>query len=186
MATNCEGKYQDDCSKVLYQTHGQTVYGLHVCSGHHPYTQRMVTSRCAPRSFCPSHSLLGFRHDPHPMHCRGWRRRAPPHPPIRSQSTVDRETIKAFKLGQYDEVVRILHEHTSDGKEPNRELLRLACISHIQLGHPEEATKLYMRLFPPGQSEDFLLLKQLASAQIISRVRDPQEHIRIAAYHCPG
>src|SRR5216117_1497100 len=37
-------------------------------------------------------------------------------------------------------------------------------------------------VIPPGSPDDLTLLRELALVFITSRVRDPQEHLRIAAY----
>ena len=89
---------------------------------------------------------------------------------------------KAYKLGDFEEVLRLLEQETSSKKEPSRELLRLACLSHLRLAHSEDAAALYMRLHPVGQADDTGLLREVALTTIMSRVRDPQEHVRIAAY----
>ena len=58
---------------------------------------------------------------------------------------------------------------------------RLSLGGHLKLGRGEEALPLYSRLKPEGQPDDLTLLRPLALSLITSRVRDPKEHVRIAA-----
>ena len=67
-------------------------------------------------------------------------------------------------------------------EEPSRELVRYAVMSLLKLGKPEEAWKLYSRHVVTNRPDDVRLLRDLARSFVVARVRDPQEHIRIAAY----
>lgn len=93
----------------------------------------------------------------------------------------DREALTAFKNGQFDRVISLL-ETLQPGRDPSREILRLGLLSYLRLGQPEAALQAYSRLVLPGRSEDHSLLRELAWAFLVNRVRDPHEHVRIAAY----
>jgi HEAT repeat protein len=92
-----------------------------------------------------------------------------------------RDARVAFQNGQYDQVIRLLEAAPPDSKQP-RELLKVGVLSYVRLGRPESAFTVYTRLIPPGSPDDLALLRELAMAFITSRVHDPEEHLRIAAY----
>jgi HEAT repeat protein len=96
-------------------------------------------------------------------------------------SRSDQEAATAFKRGDYDKIVKLLQALPPD-QTPHRELVRLGFLSYLRLGRPDDALKLYGRLVSASQPDDPDLLRQLALSLITSRVRDPQEYIRIAAY----
>jgi HEAT repeat protein len=91
-----------------------------------------------------------------------------------------RDVLSAFQQGHYDEVAASL-ETLPQGQEPSKELLKAGLLSYLQLGRPEPAFTAYTRLVPPGQPDEIPLLRRLAKSFIMSRLRDPEEHIRIAA-----
>ncbi len=101
--------------------------------------------------------------------------------PKRTPGSPEQEALSAFKNSDYDKVTRLL-ESVRAAREPSRRLIRLGFLSYLRLGRPEEALKLYPSLVPALQPDDSGLLRQLALSFITSRVRDPQEHVRIAAY----
>lgn len=86
-----------------------------------------------------------------------------------------------FKAGDYAGVATLYRELRPDATT-SKPFLRLSCLSHIRLGRTDEALAIYAQLHPSGQSHDAALLRPLALAVITSRVRDRQEHVRIAAY----
>ena len=94
---------------------------------------------------------------------------------------VERQAMSRYQAGEYDLVLQLL-QNLPAGEEPGRELVRHAILSDLKLGKPEDAWKLYPRFVSANRSDDVTLLRELARSFIIVRVRDPQEHIRIAAY----
>ncbi len=96
-------------------------------------------------------------------------------------SPTESRAAELFKSGDYA-AVAMLYQGLSVDATASKPFLRLSCLSYIRLGRPEEAFTIYSRLNPPGQPHDATLLRPLALAVITSRVRDRQEHVRIAAY----
>lgn len=86
-----------------------------------------------------------------------------------------------FNAGDYA-AVTALFQSLPPTPSPSKEFLRLALLSYVKLGRTEDALALYGRLVPPNQTHDAALLRPLALSVITSRVRDPKEHVRIAAY----
>ena len=86
-----------------------------------------------------------------------------------------------YQAGEYDGVLLLLQSLPA-GQEPGRELVRYAILSDLKLGKPEAAWKLYPALVATNRPDDVGILRELARSFIITRVRDSQEHIRIAAY----
>ncbi|ALA57612.1 HEAT repeat domain-containing protein [Nitrospira moscoviensis] len=86
-----------------------------------------------------------------------------------------------FKAGDYAAVASLYRGLDPDGR-PSKELSRLALLSYVKLGRPDEALAVYQRLHPAGQAQDPVLLHPIALSVITSRVRDQKEHVRIAAY----
>lgn len=90
---------------------------------------------------------------------------------------------QAFDAGEYDQVIRLYHAARADGAQtPPKELSRLALRSYARLGRPEDAWPLYQQLIPQGSADDLPLLREIAWSTVTSRMRDPQEHIRLAAF----
>jgi HEAT repeat protein len=87
----------------------------------------------------------------------------------------------AFAKGRYDEVIRLL-DSVPPGQEPPRAALKLGLLSHVRLGRPEAALKVYARLVPKGASEDQGLLREIAWGVLSSYARDRQEYVRLAAF----
>lgn len=102
-------------------------------------------------------------------------------PPKPALTATARQAAAFYKSGEYDRVLQLL-QSVAPGQEPDREMIRYALLSQVKLGKPEEAFKLYLRLIPAGQPDDPALLRDVARSFILSRVRDSQEHVRIAAY----
>ncbi len=98
-----------------------------------------------------------------------------------SGSSVQAEALQAFKQGRFDEVVRLL-EGAAPEEPLSADVLRAGVRSALRIGKPDTALVFYGRLVPPGKPDEAGLLRDLARAIIISHVRDPQEHLRIAAY----
>ncbi|HEU4686643.1 MAG TPA: HEAT repeat domain-containing protein [Nitrospira sp.] len=96
-------------------------------------------------------------------------------------SELERDAASAFQRAEYDRVLKDWQSLPAEAT-PSKSFLRLALQSQLKLGHAEEALALYDRLVPREQQEDRALLRALALGMITSHVRDPQEHIRIAAY----
>ncbi|HVG02457.1 MAG TPA: HEAT repeat domain-containing protein [Nitrospira sp.] len=102
--------------------------------------------------------------------------------PTKSPLTpLERQAISQYQAGEYHHVLQLL-QNLPPGEEPGRELVRHVILSDLKLGKPEDAWKLYPRFVSANRSDDVKLLREVARAFIIVRVRDPQEHIRIAAY----
>ena len=89
--------------------------------------------------------------------------------------------MKAFKQGRFDDVVRLLEE-TSPEQRFSADVWRAGVRSALRVGRPDTALTFYARLVPPGKPDDTGLLRDLAFTVITRHVRDPQEHLRIAAY----
>lgn len=105
--------------------------------------------------------------------------------PREARSGLQQDARAAFQQGRFERVIQLL-EAVPPGQEPPRELLRIGSQSYARIGRPDEAFKTYVRLIPPGRPDDAQLLRELAFAFITSRVRDSEEHIRIAAYTALG
>jgi HEAT repeat protein len=86
----------------------------------------------------------------------------------------------AFKAGDYQEVLRLI-EAVPPERQP-KPLLRLAVASQARLGRPEAALRSYLQLVHSEGPDETRLLREVAESVITSRVRDPAEHVRIAAY----
>lgn len=93
----------------------------------------------------------------------------------------DRAVVAAFKDDQYDRAVR-LFEALPPQPPPSREAQKAALQSYLRLGRPESALPIYTRLTPSGRPGDPSLLRALAWSFVSSHARDPQEHVRIAAF----
>jgi HEAT repeat protein len=100
---------------------------------------------------------------------------------VPSHASLQDDALKAFQQGRFDEVVRLLEE-TSAEQHLSPEVLRAGVRSALRVGRPDQALTFYTRLVPPGRPDDAALLRDLALAIITRHVRDPQEHLRIAAY----
>lgn len=96
-------------------------------------------------------------------------------------SAHEKNIAALFKAGNYPAVVQQFQALPKDAT-PSKEFLRLSFQSFVKLGRGEEALPLYPRLKPEGKPDDLTLLMPLALSLITSRVRDPKEHVRIAAY----
>lgn len=96
-------------------------------------------------------------------------------------SSTDSEASALFKTGDYAAVIALFQSLPAE-TTPSKELLRMALVSFVRLGRTEEALSLYSRLHQAGEAPDPALLRPLALGVITSRVRDPKEHVRIAAY----
>ena len=101
--------------------------------------------------------------------------------PKSALSPLERQAISRYQSGEYDRVLQLLQSLPA-GEEPGRELIRYAILSDLKLGKPENAWKLYLQLVTTNRVDDIELLRDVARSFIVARVRDPQEHIRIAAY----
>ncbi len=86
-----------------------------------------------------------------------------------------------YRAAEYNRVLELLQQ-TPGGQEPSLEVIKYALLSQLKLGKPEEAWKLYPKLVAANRPDDPALLRDIARGFVVSRVRDPQEHIRIAAY----
>jgi HEAT repeat protein len=86
----------------------------------------------------------------------------------------------AFRAGHYEEVLRLVEAVPTE--KQSRSLLRFAVSSNVQLGRPQAALRLYARLLLPGQPDETDLLREVARSFIAIHVRDPAEHLRIAAF----
>jgi HEAT repeat protein len=90
---------------------------------------------------------------------------------------------QAFDSGDYDQVIRLYQAARSEGgQSPSKDLSRLALRSYARLGRPEDAWPLYQLLFPDGSADDPSMLREIAWTTVTSRLRDPLEHIRLAAF----
>jgi HEAT repeat protein len=90
---------------------------------------------------------------------------------------------RAFDAGEYDQVIRLYQAARADGNQtPSQDLSRLALRSYVRLGRPEDAWPLYQQLIPEGSADDLPLLREIAWTVVTSRVRDPLEHVRLAAF----
>jgi len=98
-----------------------------------------------------------------------------------SQATILPSAQAAFGRGRYEEVIRLL-ESVPPGQEPPRAALKLGLLSHVRLGHPEVALKLYALMVPKGAPEDQSLLRAIAWGVLRSHARDRQEHVRLVAF----
>lgn len=96
-------------------------------------------------------------------------------------SSAESRASALFKTGDYAAVIA-LFQNLPPETPPSRDMLRLALLSYVRLGRSEEGLALYTRLHQPGEAPDPVLLRPLALGVITSRVRDPKEHVRIAAY----
>jgi len=96
-------------------------------------------------------------------------------------SVSEKEAAVLFKAGDYPAVVKLFQDLPQDAT-PSKELLSLSFHSYVKLGRGEDALKIYPRIKAEGQADDASLLRPLALSLITSRVRDPKEHVRIAAY----
>ncbi len=96
-------------------------------------------------------------------------------------SAQEKEMAALFKAGDFPAIVHRFQAMPKDAT-PSKEILRLSFHSLVKLGRGEEALPLYSRLKAEGQPDDLTLLRPLALSLITSRVRDPKEHVRIAAY----
>ena len=97
------------------------------------------------------------------------------------QRSVERDVRKAFAEGHHDDVLRLLEGAPADLPLPP-DVLRAGVRSALRVGRTDVALALYARLVPPGKPDVPALLRDLAWAIITGHVRDPQEHLRIAAY----
>jgi HEAT repeat protein len=96
-------------------------------------------------------------------------------------ASLEREATEAFKRAEYGAVLKLVQSQPPGVAMP-KALLRLAVQSAMKLGHPEEGLDIYERLVKSDQPDDLTLLRQLAVSFLSTYVRDPKEHIRIAAY----
>ena len=96
-------------------------------------------------------------------------------------SSLQADALKAFKQGRFDDVVRLL-EGTSPEQRLSADVWRAGVRSALRVGRPDTALTFYTHLVPPGKPDDTGLLRDLAFTVIARHVRDPQEHLRIAAY----
>ena len=101
--------------------------------------------------------------------------------PKPATTAVEREAMTLYQAAEYGRVVDLLH-HTPVGQEAARGVIRYGLLSHLKMGKPEEAWKLYPKLVAANRPDDPALLLEIARSFIISRVRDSQEYIRIAAW----
>lgn len=101
--------------------------------------------------------------------------------PKSTTTPLEREALTLYQAAEYTRVTDLLQRRT-DGQEPGREVVRYALLSYLKMGKPEEAWKLYPKLIASNRPDEPALLREIARGFIVSRVRDPQEHIRIAAY----
>ncbi|MGQ0666463.1 MAG: HEAT repeat domain-containing protein [Nitrospiraceae bacterium] len=99
----------------------------------------------------------------------------------KTASSVESRAAELFKAGDYA-AVTILFQGLPPDTMASKPLLRLSLLSYVRLGRADEALAIYTKLNPPGETHDAALLRPLALAVITSRVRDRQEHVRIAAY----
>jgi HEAT repeat protein len=86
----------------------------------------------------------------------------------------------AFKAGDYEHVLRLIESVPPE--RLSKSVLRLVAASQARLGRPEAALRFYLHLVPPGSPDERSLLREVAESMITSHVRDPAEHVRIAAY----
>lgn len=100
---------------------------------------------------------------------------------VATASSLESTARELFKLGDYP-AVTALYQTQPAGTAFSTEFLRLAFMSYVRLGRPNEALSIYTRLVQPGQPDDPALLRPLALAVITGHVRDPKEPVRIAAY----
>ncbi|HET9576139.1 MAG TPA: HEAT repeat domain-containing protein, partial [Nitrospira sp.] len=98
-----------------------------------------------------------------------------------ASSSLEREATEAFNRAEYDTVLKLLQSQPT-GVAPSKPFLRLAIQSAMKLGRPEEGLDIYERLVKFDQPDDLTLLRPLAVSFLSAYVRDPKEHIRIAAY----
>ena len=98
-----------------------------------------------------------------------------------STTVPEKEAAALFKAGDYPAVIKLFQDLPPDAT-PSKELLKLSFQSYVKLGRGEDALKIYPRIKAQGQADDANLLRPLALSLITSRVRDPKEHVRIAAY----
>jgi len=96
-------------------------------------------------------------------------------------ASLELEASQAFNRAEYSTVLKLLQSQPP-GVAPSKPLLRLAVHSAVKLGRPEEALDIYERLIKSDQPDDRALLRQLALSFLSAYVRDPKEHIRIAAF----
>ncbi|HYM38329.1 MAG TPA: HEAT repeat domain-containing protein, partial [Nitrospiraceae bacterium] len=104
-------------------------------------------------------------------------------PPQQNQSgsSLQADALRAFRQNRFDDVVRLLEE-APEGHPLSSDVLRAGVRSAVRAGRHDMALTLYARLVPPGKPDEAGLLKDVAFAIITRHVRDPQEHLRIAAY----
>ena len=96
-------------------------------------------------------------------------------------TATEREATTLYQAGEYHRAIELLQKLPA-GQEPGREVIRYGLLSQLKLGKPEEAWKLYPKLVATNQPDETAVLREIARGFILSRVRDSQEHIRIAAY----
>ena len=94
---------------------------------------------------------------------------------------VERQAMTLYQAAEYSRVLELLQQIPA-GQQPALELLRYGILSHLKLGKPEEAWKLYTKLVADNRPDEPAVLRDIARSFIVTRVRDTQEHIRIAAY----
>lgn len=100
---------------------------------------------------------------------------------VATASSLESTARELFKTGDYP-AVTALYQTQPPGTTLSAEFLRLAFMSYVHLGRPNEALSIYTRLVHPGQPDDPSLLRPLALAVITSHVRDSKEPVRLAAY----
>ena len=98
-----------------------------------------------------------------------------------SPTPLEREAMTLYRAAEYSRVIDLI-QHPPTGQEPGADAIRYAILSYVKTGKPEEGWKLYPRITAGDRPDDRELLREVARGFIISRVRDSQEHIRIAAY----
>ena len=113
-------------------------------------------------------TLVGF-----PWNAPGWAAPAP--------AAAEKDAAARFNAGDYAAVLALYRSFPADAAL-SKNFLRLTFQSAVRLGQTGEALLLYHRLHPTSTSHDAALLRPLALSFITSRVHDPQEHLRIAAY----
>jgi HEAT repeat protein len=96
-------------------------------------------------------------------------------------ATAESKAATLFKAGDYAGVAALFQSLGPDSQR-SKELPRLAVLSYVKLGRPDDALAIYRPLHPAGQPQDPSLLRPIALSVITSRARDQKEHVRIAAY----
>lgn len=96
-------------------------------------------------------------------------------------TSLEQEVSVLFQQGRYKETLRRIRSAPPEQRLTGT-LLRIGVLSHLRLGQLEPALTLYAQYYPPGHSDDRALLRQIGMGILTSRIRGPQESLRVIAF----